>query len=144
MATLLLIAATLMIPTPPFGDDSAQETKKLNGTWKMEKMEINGQDMPESVYKEFKLVLQDGKYDVQARGTKDSGTVQVDAGKKPKTMEIHGKEGPNQGKTMRCIYELKGDVLKICYDLGGKEFPKEFSAPANSNRMLAEYKRGKE
>ena len=35
-------------------------------------------------------------------------------------MDITGTNGPNKGKTFLVIYELKGDELRVCYDLSGE------------------------
>jgi hypothetical protein len=42
-------------------------------------------------------------------------------------------------KKFYAIYELKGDTLRICY--GADARPKEYSSEADSNRILAVYKR---
>ena len=36
------------------------------------------------------------------------------------------------------------DSLQICYDLSGREFPKEFKAPKGTQRYLVDYRRPKE
>jgi hypothetical protein len=41
------------------------------------------------------------------------------------------------------IYEIRGDTMKICYDLGGKSRPKEFKSPADSQMFLVTYKKDK-
>ena len=49
-------------------------------------------------------------------------------------MTITGTEGPNHGRTFPAIYELKGDTLRICYDLSGAKRPTEFkSIPAHGS-----------
>jgi uncharacterized protein (TIGR03067 family) len=73
----------------------------------------------------------------------DEGTVKRDPGKSPKTMDITGKKGPNVGKTFLCIYELKGDDLRVCYDLSGKARPTEFGTKADTLLFLVTYRRAK-
>jgi uncharacterized protein (TIGR03067 family) len=69
--------------------------------------------------------------------------VKIDTSKKPKTMDIIGAEGPNKGKTFLAIYELNGDTLRVCYNLGGKERPAEFKTTKDSLVFLATYQRAK-
>lgn len=123
-------------------EDHKDEVKKLNGEWSMASMEIMGKAAPEAGFKNTRLINKDGEYHVKAESD-DKGTVSVDATKTPKQMTIKGTEGPNKGKTLLAIYELSGDELKVCYDLSGKEFPKEFKSEAGKLLMYAVYKKVK-
>lgn len=146
MTTVFRVLAMLILVAGATKTGLADETaaiKELNGEWSAVSMEVGGMPLPETFVKSVKLVNTDGEYLVKA-GKDDKGTVSVDPSKKPKTMTIKGTEGPNKGKTMLCIYELNGDELKICYDLSGAEFPKEFkSEKGKPNLMLAVYKKSK-
>jgi uncharacterized protein (TIGR03067 family) len=123
--------------------DEKDAVKELNGEWSVASMELGGKKLPEQAVKAIKLINKDGEYVVKAESD-DKGTVTVDAGKTPKQMTIKGVDGPNKGKTMLCIYELKGDELKVCYDMSGREFPKEFKSEAGKlTSMLAVYKKSK-
>ena len=60
-------------------------------------------------------------------------------------MTIKSTGGPNKGKTLLAIYEMKdADSLQICYDLSGRNFPKEFKAPKGTQLHLVDYRRQKE
>ena len=91
----------------------------------------------------MKLTIKDDRYTVMAE-QKDEGTIKLDAGKTPKTIEIQGTEGPNKGKTIPAIYKIDGDSLTICYNLAGKGFPTEFKCKPGTRLFLVEYKRAKE
>jgi uncharacterized protein (TIGR03067 family) len=140
MLTVVVLALLPLVPA----QDAAAELKKLEGAWKLDKAEINGAELPREIVKDFKLVLKGDKYEILSKGPKDEGTISVDPTKKPKTMSIKGVDGPNQGKTLLAIYEITDDLLRICYDLEGKSYPTEFSAPANSKRFYAVYRPAKD
>jgi uncharacterized protein (TIGR03067 family) len=59
-------------------------------------------------------------------------------------MTITGTGGPNVGKTFPAIYEIKGDTLRICYDLSGAQRPTEFKSVAGTKLYLVTYTRKKE
>ena len=84
------------------------------------------------------------KYEVSVGGKPDKGTYTLDSTCKPKGMSITGTEGPNQGKTFPAIYELKGDTLRICYDLSGAKRPTEFKSTAGTRLYLVTYSRKQE
>ena len=52
--------------------------------------------------------------------------------------------GPNKKKTLRAIYELKGDSLRICYHLDGKPRPKKFETEPKTSIYLVNYQRNKD
>lgn len=51
-------------------------------------------------------------------------------------------DGRNKGKTLLAIYELNGDILRVCYDLTGKVRPTEFKTRKSELLFLATYKAG--
>lgn len=122
-------------------DDDA---KAVQGNWKPAKAELAGQPMTDAVLKSISLKLDNGKYEVFVGGKPDRGTYTLDSATKPKSMTITGTAGPNSGKTFPAIYELKGDTLRICYDLSGAKHPTEFKSIAGTRLYLVTYNRKKE
>jgi uncharacterized protein (TIGR03067 family) len=123
---------------------TAADAKAIQGTWLPETAELAGKPFPEEVTKSIRLVLGDGgKYTVTVGDRVDEGTTKIDPTKKPKTLDIVGTKGPNMGKTFLAIYELKGDTLRVCYDLSGKAHPDEFKSKPNTQLFLVTYHREK-
>ena len=112
------VAASLTV----FAAVSPDDAKAVQGTWLPVKAELAGQPMPDTVLKSISLKLDNGKYEVFAAGKPDRGTYTLESTTEPKSMAV-GAEGPNNGKTLPAIYELKGDTLRICYDLSGAKRP---------------------
>lgn len=55
---------------------------------------------------------------------------------------IRFRSTPNKGKTFLSIFEVKSvNAMRVCYDLSGKEFPKEFKAPRDTELYLVGYRR---
>lgn len=121
------------------GDDG----KKLQGSWKLVAAELGGKPFPDEVLKTMMLVLADGKYTVTVGKQTDEGTVKLDPTQKPRAMDIVGTRGPNKGKTILAIYELKDTTLRVCYNLSGKARPAEFKTGSDAQLFLVEYKRQK-
>ena len=129
--------------TSSAADDSA-EVKALQGSWIPAKAELGAQPLPEDVLKKITLTLTNHDYVVTITGEQsDYGTWTIDTSAKPKAMTIVGTKGPNTGKTFPCIYELKGDNLRICYDLSGAKRPTEFKTEAGTKLYLVTYNRQK-
>jgi uncharacterized protein (TIGR03067 family) len=144
MKHILFIGLIASVSLTAFAAAPSNDAKAIQGTWSPAKAELAGQPMTEAVLKTISLKLENGKYEVFVAGNPDRGTYTIDPASKPKGMSITGTEGPNNGKTFPAIYELKGDTLRICYDLSGAKRPTEFKSIAGTKLYLVTYNRRKE
>lgn len=138
-----LVGVVILAAIAP-ADDKQPNGKdpKMDGTWQLVEGEIAGNKFPPAVAKGIKLTLSSDKYVVQAE-SKDEGSVKYFPDASPKALEIIGTDGPNKGKTIPAIYDLKGDTLTVCYDLSGKARPTEFKSKPGTQLFLAKYTRVK-
>jgi uncharacterized protein (TIGR03067 family) len=120
------------------------DAKAVQGSWQPVRAELAGQPMADAVLKIIRLKLDHGKYEVFVGSEPDRGTYTLDTKSKPRGMSVTGTEGVNQGKTFPAIYELKGDTLRICYDLSGAKRPTGFKSVAGSKLYLVTYARTKQ
>jgi uncharacterized protein (TIGR03067 family) len=144
--TRTLVAATVILilsAASAWGRDNKEDQKVLEGTWQPVSGEQAGEKFPDELLKTIKLVITDGKYNVTVGKQADKGTITLDAGKKPKEMDLMGTEGPNKDKKILAIYEVTDDTLKVCYNLEGKERPKEFKTKEGGKDLVLTYKRVK-
>jgi uncharacterized protein (TIGR03067 family) len=148
MSFRLLFAASLIVvffsPIARADDEKVKKAlAEMSGTWIPSEAELDGEKLPETAIKSLKLVIKDEKYTVTVDNQVDEGTVTLDLESDPTGMEIKGTKGPNEGKTIPAIYELKDDVLKVCYNLEGKKRPAKFKTTAGSKFYMVTYKREK-
>ena len=136
---LFLLNVCYLVFAPWQNQKADEDWKMIEGAWIPVVAELGGKPLPQEFLKDTKLVLADGHYTY----INDHGTYKLIPGETPKAMDITGKEGPNQGKTLLAIYELTGDTLRICYDLEGKTRPSEFATKAGTQQLLVSYKRAK-
>jgi uncharacterized protein (TIGR03067 family) len=139
----VVLGLALVLLLSPVATSDDKDGDGLQGTWLPATAELAGKPFPEEVRKSLKLVVKDDKYTVTAGKSVDQGTVKLNPAAKPKELDITGVEGPNKGKTILAIYERDGDTLRVCYDLGGKERPKEFMTREGAQLFLVTYKREK-
>ena len=144
MKYFLCICFAVAASLNAFAADSPDDAKAVQGNWKPTKAELAGQSMTDAVLQSISLKLDNGKYEVFVGDKPDKGTYTFDSTTKPKSMTVTGTEGPNKGKTYPAIYELKGDTLRICYDLSGAKRPVEFKSIAGTRLYLVTYNRKKE
>ena len=144
MKHILYLCLAVCALLTAFAVDSPDEAKAVQGNWKPVKAELAGQPMTDAVLKSISLKLDNGKYEAFVGDLPDRGTYTIDTTTKPRSMTVTGTEVPNKGKTFPAIYELKGDTLRICYDLSGAKRPTEFKTVAGTQLYLVTYNRKKE
>jgi uncharacterized protein (TIGR03067 family) len=118
MRRFLLCAGLLcsLAAVPVRADDAGKkEAAKLEGTWTVVKMEVNGKSLLEKDKPEPRLVIKDGKVtsdDKQApKGGAELSKI-LDPSKKPKAITL-----PLEGSVkFYGIYEVNGDELRVCGD----------------------------
>jgi uncharacterized protein (TIGR03067 family) len=104
-----LILLALLGSSPFAADDKDAALKQLQGTWRVEALEVDGQPQPAGkAPKEIKIAGD------KLTGIGPEMTLSLDPTKKPRwadlTFKRDGKEMP-----LRAIYELEGDTLRLCF-----------------------------
>jgi len=138
-----LLLPVMLLVTAVLGQNPPEDKKLLQGTWLPTSAELAEKPFDEATLKSMKMLLEGEKYTVTVGKGVDKGKFKIDTTTKPKSMDISGEEGPNQGKTFLAIYDIKDDTVRICYDLTGKARPTEFKTTKGSLLFLATYKRAK-
>jgi len=114
-----------------------------NGTWVPEDGMSAGKKLTDNQLANIKLLLRDGKYTTIVGEDKEEGIYKVDTSKSPHPIDIEASMGPNKGKKIPAIVELKGDTMRVCYNPEGAERPKDFVSTEENKFLLISYKRAK-
>jgi uncharacterized protein (TIGR03067 family) len=113
----------------------------LDGVWEMVRAECAGEAAPELVVQRTEIELAQGEYRVRFAGQlADRGQFEIGAAGDMPRLILRGRHGPNAGRTIPCIFQLKGERLRICYGLDGVP-PVAFATQAGDQRYLATYRR---
>lgn len=130
------VITCLVASTMARGDAASDAMKALQGTWHLTSCEKEGKKLPADQIKNVKIVLTDGKYQfAEGKGADDDtkGTFKIDASKKPLTIEATPDDGSAKGKSIKGIYELKGDTFTVCFSKpGSAKAPTEFKSKAGA------------
>jgi uncharacterized protein (TIGR03067 family) len=109
----------------------------LAGEWAPQSAEVGGQPLPVSNFGGANLHLTADTYEFAG----DKGTYTVLSTGSPAQMDIMGQGGPNNGRTIKAIFELAGDHLTVCYQLGPGDRPNEFKTAEGTQVLLIHYER---
>jgi uncharacterized protein (TIGR03067 family) len=133
----------LIVSGAGLGQEIAKkELDKLQGTWQFDLFEENGTKTPAADLKDKRIFFGANQFMVRnGEELVQLGSLKLDPVDGHRDFDATVLAGPHKGNTMRGIYSLKGDVLKVCIDPEGNERPKEFKTTADSGLYLAIYKR---
>src|SRR5262249_37225410 len=146
---LVTLAAALLLAPLTWADEQKDkpaevQDKDMKGTWVPDDGMMAGQKLPDNFLNSTKLLLNDGKYNVVVGEEKEEGTYKVDASKTPLVIDIEPQIGPNKGKKIPAIIEIKGDTMKVAYNMAGADRPKDFTSTAENKFIVITYKRAKD
>jgi uncharacterized protein (TIGR03067 family) len=134
---MFLAAAAVMMLAADDSKKDGNDAKRMEGTWAIESIEVDGQKTPDDEIKRFKLTIEGDRYSLtMEEAVISKGKMKLDSAKKPKTMDITPTDGDNTGQVMAGIYELDGMKLKVCYCGPGGERPDKFSADSGTGRTI--------
>jgi uncharacterized protein (TIGR03067 family) len=136
MSHRLLVAALLVVAGALPEKSAEAELRKLQGNWRVAAVEVDGRVTPAEA--EYTLAVSGDKITQTVLGRKLTGTVRIDPQAKPKTIDLVW--GPDD--TTLGVYELDGDVLKVCEARPGGKRPTAVSGKAGGGLVTA-YKRAK-
>jgi len=109
----------------------------LEGLWQPVYAELDGEEAPLEVLQQTVVEFSLGEYFVSFGGQiSDQGSYTVEAA----TLSLSGLDGPNAGRVIPCIFKFAGEVLTICYGLGGVR-PKKFATATGAQLYLVNYQR---
>jgi uncharacterized protein (TIGR03067 family) len=142
MFVALLVSSLLGVAAAPVGQDKGKkDEEKIVSTWSAVSAEKEGMKAPDELVKNLKVTFADGKVKVSGTGNDKVTDISYTLDPTTKPKEINFTEGGIVAA--KGIYELNGDVLKICFDDTAVR-PTDFTTQAGSSRKLFVLKRDKE
>ena len=116
---------------------------RLEGAWVPIAASVSGKELVVAELRVKYLVLDGHDYSIIDRSNQivDRGEYLVSDSATPRTIDIVGRDGPNAGRSMLAIFELKGDQLTVCYELDGKGRPENMQVDEDQLLLSITYER---
>jgi uncharacterized protein (TIGR03067 family) len=118
------------------------DLEKLQGTWSVASLEVDGQAMPASSLSAARMTVKGSHFASTGMGAVYEGTIEIDEKPTPRTFDLKFTGGPEEGNTNFGIYELDGDTWRICLATRGPKRPAKFATQHGSGIALETLKRG--
>src|SRR5262245_15790509 len=140
----LLAAGVLTAPATAGGDAAKKDMERLQGTWTVVTMEEKGSKAPEEVLKDIAVEIKGDRIIISEKGKLVvEFRYKLDAGKKPRAIDLTHLSGDEKGKTELGIYEVEGDTARFCVSDAARERPGAFGTSKDDDRNLFVIKRKK-
>jgi len=120
------------------GGDAKADLKKFAGTWAVEKALKGGQPPPGDEATNMRFSFAGDKMTLKQGDKNIEGTFKIDAGKKPRHIEVM-----IEGKTFEGIYKFEKGRLTMCVTEQREARPTKFESPEGSKIILVVLKREK-
>jgi uncharacterized protein (TIGR03067 family) len=108
----------------------------LQGVWNVVSLEVDGQAFPASATGGARITIHGDHFVSTGMGATYEGTMEVDASKTPKTINMKFTAGPEQGNTNYGIYEVDQYAWRMCLATRGTERPKKFASKPGTGIAL--------
>jgi uncharacterized protein (TIGR03067 family) len=144
-ATAIIVLATaLCVAADKPKADAKKELDRLQGTWVMAALEVNGEEVPQKKLEGTTLVIKGDRYIVKVKDSIHETTIKLDPSKDPRAIDTYFPNGTELPKLSKGVYELDGDTLKICrHQAPGGERPTQIGSWPDTNLFVVTWKRKK-
>ncbi|MBX3413388.1 MAG: TIGR03067 domain-containing protein [Pirellulales bacterium] len=138
----LALSLRVLAAEVPTEKELAAELELLQGTWKIESVEVDGRQLDVAAFKDITRVVEGHDITWKNKDQVIARTrITFDPTRQPKTMDSTFTEGDNADKTMLGIYEIDGDEFRICSAPFDRLRPTEFASPPGSGVLIFKAKR---
>jgi uncharacterized protein (TIGR03067 family) len=127
---MMAVAAVLLV--------GAEDRGTIQGRWKTISLERGGKPIASRTEPNDKmaLLIEGDRYDWTGGDVPMGGTYTLDPTKTPKEIDLRPSSGPDQGRTLKGIYQIEGDTLKVCLAGPGEERAAQFESKEGSRHSL--------
>ena len=143
---LLLVAAVLgSAPLTARAAESAdKDNEAMQGEWTIESLTYHGNQVAAAELSTWRRMVE-RNHVVWKRGEETllELDIKFDSTQKPKTLDSTATAGNEKGQILLAIYELDGDVLRVCFADPGQARPTDYSSNPGSLQSMYTAKRVK-
>jgi uncharacterized protein (TIGR03067 family) len=120
-----------------------QDIDLLQGSWSITSLLMEGQELPASMFANASIVVKGNRFTSLGMGTEYAGTLTIDSSTIPHQLDMNFDVGPEKGNVNLCVYELAGDIWKLCIATRGSVRPPTFISMPGSGIALETLQRVK-
>jgi uncharacterized protein (TIGR03067 family) len=137
----LCLAPLVLIAFGTGGDQGKKDLERMQGTWGMHALEINGMDIAK-IQDTFLIVAKD-EYKTKVKGKEIPGfRIKLDPSKNPAWIDMYQTQSDGSEKLFKGIYKLENDTLKMCRGAQAEqERPTQFATWPDTGYFVVTWKK---
>ncbi len=109
-----------------------KDLERLQGTWSVKSLEVEGQKMPPSMLADAQIVIKGKRFSSTGMGAVYEGTLTINSSADPPHLDMKFDAGPEKGNTNPGIYKFEGEDWKLCLATRGAIRPARFASVPGS------------
>ena len=118
--------------------DQSKDAKQFQGTWKLVSATWNGEAQKGDV----RWLVDADSYTVRLKGADlERNSFKLDPCQKHIDVFHHEVPKGTYGGSLKGIYEIEGDLLKVAYDPTARQYPRSLGAAPGSRLVFYEFRR---
>src|SRR5215469_17306823 len=136
---LILSACLLAGCNVSHATTDADDLRAWQGTWGLVSCIANGETQKGNM----KWIVSGDRYTIRVDGKSGGDPYPFKLDPRQKHVDVNHHETPKgtYGGRLKGIYEIQGNILKVCYDLKGQRYPTSFDAGPGSAQVLYQFER---
>ena len=116
---------------------------KLQGSWAVRSLEVEGHPMPESMIDGSQIVIKGKRFTSTGMGATYEGSLELNPSAKPPQLDLKFDAGPEKGNVNLGIYKFQGENWTLCLATRGDIRPSKFASTPGSGFALEVLARGR-
>jgi uncharacterized protein (TIGR03067 family) len=139
MRPAILCALLALSPALAIDDSDLEDKARLQGTWKVVRVEEDGEAIPADALADQVLVFEGDKYFVKVEDeVVEEGTFVLRSDTSPRQIDLKIVKGDDAGSTQLGLYKFDGEKLVAAFArAGAKERPGQFKTAGEGAAALA-------
>jgi uncharacterized protein (TIGR03067 family) len=124
-------------------EKAAKDLERMQGTWTMQALEINGKGVPLEKLQDTMLIVKGDEYRTKIKDKELFGfRLKLDPSKDPKAVDMIQVQPDGTRKVIKGIYTFENDTFKMCRGLTPEqERPNQFATWPDTNYFVVTWKK---
>jgi len=135
----------LALAQPSNDDKAKKDLERLQGTWIMHALEINGKEVAPQQFQDTLLIVKANEYTTKVKDRMPPGfRLKLDPSKNPPAVDMIQTMPDGSEKVIKGIYKFENDTFKLCRGLTPEqERPNQFATWPDTNYFVVTWKKQK-
>ncbi|MSQ96606.1 MAG: TIGR03067 domain-containing protein [Gemmataceae bacterium] len=133
----------LALAQPANDDKAKKDLERMQGTWTMHVLEVDGKDLPADKIQGTLLIVKKDDYRTKVKDKLLPGfRIKLDPSKNPKTIDMIQTMPDGTEKTVKGIYTFENNTFKLARGLTAEqERPNQFATWPNTSYFVVTWKK---